>query len=490
MAKNSKENIFKKFELNKSNLKGLFASFKIFVCILLVLLVILIFKSIFFRKSVVNYPIVYNKSGGGLVLLNKKEKKIELSKEDSVSDILYANNTDKYVLFMKNSSLYVYKANRKDKLEKVLGNVKKYYFSPDDKYVVSVDEDDNLYVYNYNKNEKIVSDIDGVKLLTDDYVIYQKDNILYKRSLKVKKDEVTKIEKRYGKDIKLLEKKYLIYIDAEKALKLYNINTEELVKIDEDVSVYYGDEDTLSFYYLTIDNTLYYYDGSKSNKVTNDIYDIANVDIVNNEVVYSKYDKTYTLYFQKGTKEPRIIEDELKKNINYVYINNNKAVYYVNKDNDLMFVRISGSKVGKNRTVMRDVEALSFKKTKSGYVFLADATKKGLGTLYLTNSYKAKKIDTDVIGTNIKINNDGTKFYYYKNYSGKSGSLYYSNGGKPRLIDDDITKYQYVSDKVLYYIKNYSSSKMYGDLYKYTNKPGKISDKVYNISVIHNEYEK
>ena len=68
----------------------------------------------------------------------------------------------------------------------------------------------------------------------------------------------------------------------------------------------------------------------------------------------------------------------MKNNINYVFINNRSAVYYINKDNDLMFARINGAKVGKSRTVISDVESLSFRKTEKGFVFLADSTKKGL----------------------------------------------------------------------------------------------------------------
>ena len=120
-----------------------------------------------------------------------------------------------------------------------------------------------------------------------------------------------------------------------------------------------------------------------------------------------------------------------------------------------MFARINGAKVGKSRTVISDVESLSFRKTEKGFVFLADSTKKGLGTLYITNSYKAKKIDSDVIANNLKVSNDGKIIYYFKNYSGNSGDLYFSKGGKPKLIDEDVSKYQYVRDKEIYYIKDY-----------------------------------
>lgn len=485
----TKESVFKKFELNNNNIRSLLTSIRVFVAIITIILMFFLIKSIFFNKKVTDYPMIYNKKGGELVLINKKDKTVSLSSNDSIKDVLYANNTNKYVLFVKNSSLYLYKANKKDETIKIMGNVKKYYFSPNDKYIVSVDEDDNLYVYNYKKNEKIVSDIKEVKAVTDDEVIYLKDGKLCKRSLKYNKEEVKKIDDNFGRELTLLNNKILIYLDSNKTLKLYNLKNEDTTKIDEDVSAYYAFNDLEEFYYLTLDSTLYYYDGTKSNKVANDIYDVASVDVENKEIVYSKYDKKYSLYFQKGTKEASVIEKDLKNNINYVYIFNNKAVYYINKDNELMFARINGSKVGKSRTVIGDVEALSFQKTKDGYVFLADATKKGLGTLYITNSYKAKKIDSDVVRTNIRINNDGSTIYYFKDYSNGSGSLYYSKGNKPKLIDEDVYKYQYVKDKMIYYIKDYDKTNRFGDLYQYTGKVQKIDEKVVGIATVNNEYK-
>ena len=484
----TKESIFKKFELNNNNIRSLLTSIRVFVAIITIILMVFIIKSIFFNKKVTDYPMIYNKKGGELVLINKKDKTVSLSSNDSIKDVLYANKTNKYVLFVKNSSLYLYKANKKDETIKIMGNVKKYYFSPNDKYIVSVDEDDNLYVYNYKKNEKIVSDIKEVKAVTDDEVIYLKDGKLCKRSLKYNKEEVKKIDDNFGRELTLLNNKILIYLDSNKTLKLYNLKNEDTTKIDEDVSAYYASDDLEEFYYLTLDSTLYYYDGTKSNKVANDIYDVASVDVENKEIVYSKYDKKYSLYFQKGTKEASVIEKDLKNNINYVFINNRSAVYYINKDNDLMFARINGAKVGKSRTVISDVESLSFRKTEKGFAFLADSTKKGLGTLYITNSYKAKKIDSDVIANNLKVSNDGKIIYYFKDYAGNSGDLYYSKGGKPKLIDEDVSKYQYVRDKEIYYIKDYNKMEMSGDLYKYSGKIKKIDDKVSNLINVGNEY--
>ena len=68
--------------------------------------------------------------------------------------------------------------------------------------------------------------------------------------------------------------------------------------------------------------------------------------------------------------------------------------------------------------------------------------------------------------------------------------LYYSNGGRPKLIDEDVARYQYVKDKMIYYIKDYNTINKYGDLYQYTGKSKKIDDKVFNMANINNEYNK
>ena len=56
------------------------------------------------------------------------------------------------------------------------------------------------------------------------------------------------------------------------------------------------------------------------------------------------------------------------------------------------------------------------------------------------------------------------------------------------MIDEDVSKYQYVRDKEIYYIKDYNKMEMSGDLYKYSGKIKKIDDKVSNLINVGNEY--
>ena len=479
-------NPFKKFDLSQTNMRGILRTLRVAVVIFAFLVIVRFLIGAVNNRSKI-YPVVYKKNGGDLVLLHKKNQ-LELSKEDSTNDILYANNTDRYVLYIKNSSLYLYDAKKKENITKIISNVRYYYFSSDDKHVVSVDEEGSLYSYNHKKNEKLVSGIDTVKAVTDKLVVYVKDGSLYTKGLNAKKDDKKKIDKNFGKELSVIDN-YLIYIDGNKKLKLYNTKNGQSDVVDNDVSAYYSEKDTKNFYYLTLDNILYYYDGNKSIKLETDVYDVSSVDVKNSEVVYSKKEDKYTLYYKKKSSDSVVIEKDLKNIIDYTYIYDNKAIYYVNKDNDLIFVRINGSKVGKGIKVTSDVEPMTFKRYNNGYIFISDMTKKGLGTLYMTNQYKAKKIDSDVYSSNIKISSKGNRIYYLKEYENYSGKLYYYNG-KSKLIDEDVYKYQYLNDKNIYYIKDFSSSKSWGDLYLFNkNKSTRIDEEVMGIANVPSEYK-
>ena len=489
-TKTTKRNIkdtLKKFDLHQTNMRGILRTLRVAFVILAIIVVIKFIVGVISNANKI-YPFIYKKREGDLVLLHKKND-IVLSKEDSTNDILYANTTDRYVLFMKNSSLYLYDSKDKGEVTKILGDARYYYFSSDDKNIVSVDEDGDMYVYNHKKNEKLVSGIDAVKAVTDKHVVYVKDGALYTKGLKASKDDKKKVDKNFGKELSKL-KNYVIYIDGNKKLKLYNIKKETNDSIDSDVSAYYSSEDSNNFYYLTLDNTLYYYDGNKSIKLETDVYDVSSVDIKYNEIVYSKRDKTYTLYFKKKNNDEVAIERDLKKIIDYTFIYDNKGIYYINKDNDLKYVRINGSKLGATRSVSSDVEPMSFKRYNNGYLFINDMSKNGLGTLYLTNQYKAKKVDADVYGNSTKVSKKGKKIYYLKNFEQGSGELYVYNGSKTKQIDEDVYKYQYVNDKHIFYIKDFSRTSTSGDLYLYNkNKSTKVDEEVYSMANVPNTYE-
>lgn len=448
------------------------------ICILLAFMVLSkVFNNITGSNDYPEYSLVYQNADGELRLLDKKDKEegIKLSSSDSTTDVVYANTTDRYILFMKNSSLYLYDSKNKEETLKVLSDVKDYMFTPNDKYVVATDEDNNLYSYNFkDEKQKLDSDISSIKDVSDTHVIYVKEGALYIKGLKASKDDKVKIESDYDSSAKISEDgKKVLYINSDKELRFYTIKNGKSDKIANDVYEFYCDEECKKLYYVVSDGefSICYYNGKEATKVVNDIYSVSDVSVEDKEVVYVlNEDGKYVLYYQKLDKEAVKIEDGLDSMV-YAKIFKGKEIYYVNSDDEVRYVKIKGSKLGEVLTIAENVED-SLRLYKKGYVFVADVNKNSNGDLYFASNGKAKKVDEDVYFSYVKVSNNGKKVFYLKDYTSGSGDLYYTTGGKGKKIDTDVYRYQYISDKLVYYLKDYSISKKRGDLYRYNGNKG------------------
>ncbi len=432
------------------------------------------------------YPIVYNNSDGELYLLpnNAKDEEdaIKLSGDDSTSNVLYANTTDKYLLFLKGSDLYLYKSNDKEETEKLVSDVDDYYFTEDDKYVIALDDDDNLYSYDFGKEkEKLDTDVSYIYDYTNEKIVYSKDDTVYVRSLKAKKDDKNKITDDYKRDLQFSEDgKNVLYVNGDGELMSYSISKKENTKIAGDVSSYYCDEKSCNkLYYVVSDggSNLYYYNGKESSKVASDISTVMAVDVDSQKVVYTKVDDNkYTLYYQNGTKDAAKIEGDLDS-VSSVRMYEGKGIYYVNSEDELRYVKISGAKVSDPKTVEDEIETTLNSKL-NGYFFVADVDKNGNGTLYFASNGKAKEIDTDVSYISLSTSKDGKKVYYLKDYK-TTGDLYVTSGGKGKKIESDVRTYSVINPKLIYLLKDYSSSKERGDLYRSNgSKSTKIAENV------------
>lgn len=462
------------------------------VVIVVLLLLVVIGKS---SGSDVDYPVVYNNSDGDLYLMTtkvkKEEKAVKLSSGDSVSDVLYANTNNRYVLFSKNESLYIYDSKSKDETTKLVSDTDGYAFSTDDSYVIATDTDDNLYSYNFKGDkEKLDSDVESILDYTDSKILYSKDGSLYVRSLKASKDDKEKVVEGYESASFSEDGKYIIYINEDEELYRYKVSNGKADKIASDVTSYYcGTGSCAKMYYVVSDGdkVLYYYNGKEGNKLTDELETVKDIDVDNQEVVYTVLDgDEYTLYYQKGTKEAVTIEDDLE-GIKSVRIFKGKEIYYITSDAEVKYAKISGAKVGEVSTLAEDVDSSLYLYSK-GYAVVADVDEdSNSGDLYLLKGGKAKKIDSDVYASNITVSNDGTDVYYLKDYK-STGDLYVTTGGKGKKIDSDVHSYEYVKDKLIYYIKDYSTSKSRGDLYRYTGKSVKIAEDVTRLASTPNSF--
>ena len=143
---------------------GNFNGAQIFVGAIVLILLVLILN--IGKGKQVAYPVIYNTSEGDLYLVDTEvdshENAVKLGNGESTSHVVYANTTDRYVLFQKNESLYLYDAKEADETTEVISDVEDYFFSEDDKYIVALDDDGNLYVYDYKDKEKIEKDVTNI----------------------------------------------------------------------------------------------------------------------------------------------------------------------------------------------------------------------------------------------------------------------------------------------------------------------------------------
>lgn len=471
---------------------GNFNGTQVFVgIVILLILVSFVFGG---NKKQVAYPVIYNNSEGDLYLIDTSIKNeddaIKLGNGESTSNIVYANTTDRYVLFQKNESLYLYDSKEKEETTKLVADIEDYAFTEDDKYVVALNDDGDLIVYNFKDTEKIEKDVSSISALSKDKIMYVKENILYVRSINPKKDDRLKVTEDYDTYIRFSEDgKNILYIDGERELHLFNIKKDEDEKIAKNVSSYYCDDKSCEkLFYVESDETktVYYYDGKDAQSMVKDIYSINAYDVAKKQLVFTKIeDGEYSLYYQKVGKDPVLVEDELTS-LRTVKLFEGKDIYFINADNEVKYIKINGAKLGQLKTIGEDVTGY-LHLYKDGYAFVGDV-KNTKGTLYLAKNGKAKEIDENVNSSLITVSNKGNAIYYLKDYK-TTGDLYVTKGGKGKVIEKDVYNYRYVKDNLMYIIKDYSISKSRGDLYRYTNKSVLIAEDITTIASVPVHYE-
>ena len=471
---------------------GKFNGLHVFVAGVLVLLLFVV--ALGDNDKEPSYPIVFNDVEGDLYLIDTKIKNdddaIKLGNGESSSNVIYANTTDRYILFQKNESLYLYDAKEKEETTEIVPNIADYTFSEDDKYVVALNKEDDLIVYNFKESKRIEKDVASIIALSKDKILYEKENILYVRSINPKKDDRLKVTEDFDANIRFSEDgKNIVYTDSDRKLHIFNIKKDEDDTIAKDVSSYYCDDKSCEklFYVESVDTkTVYYYDGKDRQSMVKDIYSINAYDVTEKQLVFTKIDeKEYSLYYQKVGKDPVLIEDKLS-NLRTVKLFKGKDIYYINADNEIKYVSIHGAKLGHLKTIGEDVSGY-LHLYEDGYAFVGDV-KNTKGTLYLAKNGKAKEIDDKVNSSLITVSNDGKSIYYLKDYK-TTGDLYVTKGGKGKEIEKDVYNYEYVKDNLIYLIKDYSISKSRGDLYRYTNKSVLIAEDITRIASIPTHFE-
>jgi hypothetical protein len=453
----------------------------------LVVIVLLVWFISNLGNGDIDYPVIYNNTDSNLQLLTKNNKdeedSIKLASSERADDVVYANNTNRYVLFKKKNDLYLYDSKSKDETTKIVSDVVAYMFSFDDKYVVTLDKEKSLRVYNFKETIKIEKDVSSIIGVSEDKVLYEKEKILYVRSINPKKDDRLKVTEEFDTNVRFSEDgSNIIYIDNSKKLHIFNIKKDKDTEVAKNVTKYYCDKESCTnMYYESRDDikSIFYYDGKDSTRIAKDIYNVNAYDVEKKQLVYTKLDDgEYSLYYQKGTNEAALVENDLQ-GLKEVKLYDGKDIYFTTSDGELRYAKIGGSKIRVVKSIAEDVSGY-LHAHKEGYVFVSDVDG-GSGTLSLARSGKVKEIAEDIYTGFITIGKEGESIYYLKDYK-TSGDLYVSTGGKGKLIEKDVRNYEYIHKDLIYFIRDYSTSKGAGDLYRYTNKSVKIAENVTRIA--------
>ncbi len=454
---------------------------------LAVIVIIVFVIGSLFGEDVVDYPVIYNNTDGDVYLLTKntsnEDNAIKLGNSERAEDIVYANTSKRYVLFKKKSDLYLYDSRTKDETTKIVSDVVSYMFSFDDKYIVALDKEDNLRVYNYKETVKIEKDVASIIAISEDKVIYEKEKVLYVRSINPKKDDRLKVTEEFDTNVRFSEDgNNIIYIDNSKKLHLFDVKKDKDIEVAKNVTKYYCDKGSCNkLYYEAKDDvkSIYYYDGKDSTRIVKEVYNLNDYDVEKKQLVYTVLDDgEYSLYYQKGTNEPALVENDLQ-GLREVKLYEGKDIYFTTSDNEIRFAKISGNKIKLVKSIAEDVSGY-LHAHKDGYLFVSDV-EHGSGDLNLAKGGKIKKIASDVYTGFITVGQDGKSIYYLVDYK-TSGDLYVSTGGKGKLIEKDVRNYEYMNEDLIYFIRDYSTSKGAGDLYRYTNKSVKIAENVTRIA--------
>lgn len=390
-------------------------------CTLILIGIVLVFVMAFGgRDKVLNYPLLFINDDEELMIINYGDKdpsKIaNVDEDEAYVKMAYANNTERYILYIKDDNLYYYDAAKKDDSLKIASDVVSYGFTENDKLIYYINDENELYISDKKDKTKLDSDVENVVYALGDKILYVKDDSLYIRGYSEKKNDKEKIVNDYvGALVSDDSKKVLIATNEE--LYLYTIKSNEKVKIT-------GEYKSVVAYDDNFDKIIYAENNEESTDLTKLLIDNKKQDDEDfKEITFSDY------LNDKATYEEYSQNQELKDEIDV----RNEIREYV-QDVDLGTSTLKIFSNGESKDYLKDV----------GSVVYTDLDEESI--LYFKGEISSKKLNIEDYDYLYDFVDDFEKLI-------DSGSLYLYNGKEDILItDEELVKDARIDGKYVYYL--------------------------------------
>lgn len=390
-------------------------------CTLILIGIVLVFVMAFGgRDKVLNYPLLFINDDEELMIINYGDKdpsKIaNVDEDEDYVKMAYANNTERYILYIKDDNLYYYDAAKKDDSLKIASDVVSYGFTENDKLIYYINDENELYISDKKDKTKLDSDVESVVYALGDKILYVKDDSLYIRGYSEKKNDKEKIVNDYvGALVSDDNKKVLIATNEE--LYLYTIKSNEKVKIT-------GEYKSVVAYDDNFDKIIYAENNEESTDLSKLLIDNKKQDDEDfKEITFSDY------LNDKATYEEYSQNQELKDEIDV----RNEIREYV-QDVDLGTSTLKIFSNGESKDYLKDV----------GSVVYTDLDEESI--LYFKGEISSKKLNIEDYDYLYDFVDDFEKLI-------DSGSLYLYNGKEDILItDEELVKDARIDGKYVYYL--------------------------------------
>jgi hypothetical protein len=97
-------------------------------------------------------------------------------------------------------------------------------------------------------------------------------------------------------------------------------------------------------------------------------------------------------------------------------------IYYKDSKNNLNYVKIKGSKIGKSKVISKEIQG-TIESMEKGVYFYKNINKESDATYYVAQKGTAKKVADDIRINEIVLSNDRKSLYYMQEINGKTGTL-------------------------------------------------------------------